>query len=98
MKAVQRCNCGGAACKSAKVGDKCARGHVGTWTRGHEGSREPGSGVRVRVQVRDLNFARLPHLHLNTRARYLRAETWDPKMALTFAPLHRPQAGLHFCT
>ena len=56
-----------------------ARGHVGTVTRGHEGSREPGSGVRVRVQVQDLNFARHPHLHLNTRARDLRAETWDLK-------------------
>jgi len=52
---------------------------VGTVTRGHEGSREPGSGVRVRVQVQDLNSARHPHLYLNARTRDLRAETWDPK-------------------
>jgi hypothetical protein len=35
---------------------------------------------RVRVQVRDLNFTRDPHLDLNTRARDLRAETWGPKI------------------
>jgi hypothetical protein len=35
QKAVQRCNCGGAACKSAKVERTSARGHVGTVTRGH---------------------------------------------------------------
>ena len=70
-----------------------ARGHVGTVTRGHEGSREPGSGVRVRVQVQDLNFARHQHLHLNTRARDL-----GPEDVSTFAPLHKPQAGLLFCT
>jgi hypothetical protein len=39
-----------------------------------------------------------PHLHLITRTRDLRAETWDPKMYPAFAPLHRPQADLHFCT
>ena len=88
-EAVQRCNCGGAACKSAKVGDKAFSGL---------GSREPGSGAQVRVQVQDLNFTRHPRLFLNTRARDLRAETWDLKMALTFAPLHSPQADLHFCT
>ena len=50
--------------------------------------REPGSGVRVRVQVQDLNFARQPHLYLNTRTRDLRAETWDLKMS----------PRLHLCT
>jgi hypothetical protein len=30
--------------------------------------REPGSGVLVRVQVQDLNFARHPYLYLITRA------------------------------
>ncbi len=41
------------------------------------GHREPGSGLQVRVQVQDLNFYRDPHLYRNTRARDLRAETWD---------------------
>ena len=36
-------------------------------------SREPGSGVQVRVQVQDLNFTRHLHLYLKTRARDLRA-------------------------
>ena len=62
------------------------------------GRREPGSGLQVRVRVQDLNFTRHLHLYLKTRARDLRAETWDPKMSPTFAPLHRPQADLHFCT
>ncbi len=31
------------------------------------GRREPGSGVQVRVQVQDLNFAPHPHLYLITR-------------------------------
>ena len=39
------------------------------------GSREPGSGVQVRDQVRDLNFTPHPYLHLITRTRDLRAET-----------------------
>ena len=43
------------------------------------GNREPGSGVQVRVQVRDLNFTPHPRLYLITRTRDLRAETWDPK-------------------
>ncbi len=42
------------------------------------GRREPGSGVQVRVQVQDLNFAPYPHLYLITRTRDLRAETCDP--------------------
>ena len=49
------------------------------------GDREPGSGVRVRVQVQDLNFARGLNLYLNTRARDLRAETWDLKMRMMAA-------------
>ena len=88
-------------CKSAKVflGLEPELGlGLGNFQVSGLGRRGPGSGVRVRVQVRDLNFDRHPHLYLNTRTRDLRAETWDPKMALTFAPLHRPQAGLHFCT
>ena len=44
------------------------------------GSRVPGSGVQVRVQVQDLNFTPHPYLNLITRTRDLRAETWDPKM------------------
>ena len=52
--------------------------------------REPGSGIRVRVQVQVLNFAPCPYLFFITRTRDLRAETWDPKMRSTFAPLHRP--------
>jgi hypothetical protein len=43
------------------------------------GSRVPGSGLQVRVQVQDLNFTRDPHLYLNTRTRDPRAETWDLK-------------------
>ena len=62
------------------------------------GRREPGAGTQVRVQVQDLSFAPYPYLCLITRTRDLRAETWDPKMRSTFAPLHRPQADLHFCT
>ena len=46
------------------------------------GRREPGSGVQVRVQVQDLNFAPHPHLYLITRTRDLRAETWDLKLFL----------------
>ena len=46
------------------------------------GSREPGSGVQVRVQVQDLNISPYPHLYLMTRTRDLRAETWDLKMSL----------------
>jgi hypothetical protein len=49
-----------------------------------------GSQVQVRVRVQDLNFTRHLHLYLKTRARDLRAETWDLKIPLTFAPLHRP--------
>ena len=30
-------------------------------------NREPGSGVRVQVQVRGLNFVPHPYLHLITR-------------------------------
>ena len=48
------------------------------------GDREPGSGLQVRVQVQDLNFTRHPHLYLylNTRARDLRAETWDLRISV----------------
>ena len=53
--------------------------------------REPGSGVRVRVQ--DLNFARHPNLYLNTRARDLRAETWDLRMGV-LAAANIPVSGL----
>jgi len=31
------------------------------------GRRVPGSGVQVRVQVQDMNFAPHPHLYLITR-------------------------------
>ena len=55
--------------------------------------REPGSDVRVRVQVRDLNFTRLPHLYLNTRTRDLSAETWDLRMGLMSAG-NIPVSGL----
>jgi hypothetical protein len=43
------------------------------------GNREPGTGVQVWAQVKDLNFPHL-HLYLITCTRDLRAETWDPKM------------------
>ncbi len=49
------------------------------------GSRVPGSGVLVRVQVQDLHFIPHPHLNLITRIRNLRAETWDLEVPLTFA-------------
>ncbi len=48
--------------------------------------REPGSGLQVRVQVQVLIFTRHLYLYLKTRARDLRAETWDLKIPLTFAP------------
>ncbi len=51
------------------------------------GSRVPGSGVLVRVQVQALHFVPHPHLYLITRTRDLRAETWDLKMPPTFAPM-----------
>ena len=78
-EAVQRCNCGGAACKSAKVGCKLGVGagvgkHSGLRASGL-GRREPGAGTQVRVQVQDLSFAPHPHLYLITRTRDLRAET-----------------------
>ena len=57
------------------------------------GRREPGTGFQVRVQVQDLNFARHPHLCLNTRARDLRAETWDLRMCLMAAG-NIPVSGL----
>ena len=41
-------------CKSAKVRDVIQR----TFRVSGLGSREPGSGVQVRVQVQDLNIAR----------------------------------------
>jgi len=47
------------------------------------GSRVPGSGVLVRVQVQDLHFVPHPHLYLITLTR-------DLKMPLTLAlPPHR---------
>ena len=55
--------------------------------------REPGSGVQVRVQVQDLNLTRHPHLYLNTRARDLRAETWDLRMCM-MAAANIPVSGL----
>ena len=71
--AVQRCKCGGAACKSAKVGCKLGVG-VGAGVGVGQSfqvsglsRREPGSGVQVRVQVQDLNFTPYPHLYLITR-------------------------------
>ena len=69
---MQRCNCGGAACKSAKVSEGLEAGVVTTFR-----SRVSGDGSQVRVQVQDLNFTRHLHLYLNTRARDLRAETCD---------------------
>jgi hypothetical protein len=57
------------------------------------GRREPGSGLQVRVQVQDLNFARHPHLCLNTRARDLRAETRDLGMGVISAG-NFPVSGL----
>ena len=46
------------------------------------GSRPSGirCKLRVRAQVRDLNFTWDLHLYLNTRTRDRRAETWDLKM------------------
>ena len=38
------------------------RGAAGNFQVSGLGRREPGSGVRVRVQVQELNFARHPHL------------------------------------
>jgi hypothetical protein len=55
--------------------------------------REPGSGLHVRVQVQDLNLTRHPHLYLNTRARDLRAETWDLRMGVLAAG-NIPVSGL----
>ena len=43
------------------------RGAAGNFQVSGLGRREPGSGVRVRVQVQELNFARHPHLYLITR-------------------------------
>ena len=43
------------------------------------GRREPGSGVRVRVQVQDLNFA--PHLSPVPDNPYLRPEGWTKDSA-----------------
>jgi hypothetical protein len=57
------------------------------------GGREPGTGVRVRVQVRDLNLPGTWDLYLNTRARDLRAETWDLKMGVMSAG-NFPVSGL----
>ena len=60
-------------CKSAKVRGKAFSGlrsrPSGAWFR-RSGSGA-GSGT---------DFIRRPHLYLITRTRYLRAETWDPKM------------------
>ena len=64
---VQRCNCGGAACKSAKVSEGVEGETFGDRVTGLS-RREPGSGVLVRVQVQDLNFAPHPYLYLITRA------------------------------
>ena len=56
-------------------------------TREHRAQRETGDRkvgwgyiFGSRVQVQDLNFTRHPHLYRNTRARDLRAETWDLRM------------------
>ena len=46
------------------------------------GRREPGTGVRVRVQVQGLNFVPHPYLYLITRTWDLRAETLDLRMKL----------------
>ena len=59
-------------CKSAKVRGK-------TFQVTGLGNREPGTGVQVWAQVKDLNFPHL-HLYLITCTRDLRAETWDAKM------------------
>ncbi len=49
--------------------------------------------MQARVQVQVLNFARHPHLYLKTRARDLRAETWDLKMCIMSAG-NLPVSGL----
>jgi hypothetical protein len=86
------------------------------------GSQVSAIGSQVQAFSTRFGFGIFLHLHqnLNTRTRYLTAETRDLKNAFpanapvscfplsetiptpfsfhTFALLHKPQAGLHFCT
>ena len=44
------------------------------------GSQPSGAWFRCSGSGAGTDFTRRPHLYLITRTRYLRAETWDPKM------------------
>ena len=83
---VQRCNCGGAACKSAKLGSETISG-LGSRRSGAR-FRSSGSGTGSGSK-----FARDPHLYLKTRTRDLRAETWDLRMCMMAAG-NIPVSGL----